>query len=73
MSILAKLLSCKHENYSMLLPGDRLQTCFNCGATRRPDETDWTPIWLVRDANKHSTWKEIKERLGHGETDSNRS
>lgn len=45
-----RLSVCQHNNRSVLLPNDRMQVCFECGATKRPDEETWaTPLlWRTK-------------------------
>jgi hypothetical protein len=40
-ALLMRLRQCPHWNASVTMPGDRIQVCFDCGSTRRPDEALW--------------------------------
>jgi hypothetical protein len=44
--VLIKLETCKHSNTSFANPN--LTVCFDCGATRRPDEEGWVIPWIWR-------------------------
>lgn len=49
------LRTCPHRNTSEMLEGDRIQVCFDCGATRRPHESVWTQPWYWRELTKPYT------------------
>lgn len=49
-TLLYQLMTCTHTNSSMMMETDRLQTCFDCGSTKRKDELEWVQprIWRER-------------------------
>lgn len=57
--LVTRLRDCPHWNTSEQLPGDRIQVCYDCGATRRPMETTWTAPWYWR---PEPVWKRDEEK-----------